>query len=175
MPKPEMHYRNQQFEDFYNGWERENYHQQPRRCSPRLLGKNISRRRHLFLARLVAGSSRAAVRIARSQNAPAAGSSRSSDWPASSSSSGPHAHYAAPITCVLYLLVVQTIRHLRTMRIGTRPVGLALSRAIRSVFDFWRGSQRRSACLRSALLGLRRRSQPRSHCQQIRVTRQANI
>src|SRR6266404_4296650 len=23
--KPEMHYRNQQFEDFYNGWERENY------------------------------------------------------------------------------------------------------------------------------------------------------
>ncbi len=25
-PKPEMHYRNQQFEDFYNGWERENYH-----------------------------------------------------------------------------------------------------------------------------------------------------
>jgi hypothetical protein len=40
------------------------------------------------------------------------------------------AHYAAPITCAIYLLVVQTIRHLRTMRIGTLPIGLSLSRAI---------------------------------------------
>jgi hypothetical protein len=41
-----------------------------------------------------------------------------------------NAHYAAPVTCVIFALTVQAIRHLRTMRIGPRPVGIALSRAI---------------------------------------------
>jgi hypothetical protein len=41
-----------------------------------------------------------------------------------------NAHYAAPLTCVIFALTVETIRHLRTIRIGVRPVGLALSRAI---------------------------------------------
>ena len=39
-------------------------------------------------------------------------------------------HYAAPLTCVIFLLLVQAIRHLRTMRLGRRPVGLALSWAV---------------------------------------------
>jgi len=39
-------------------------------------------------------------------------------------------HYAAPLTCVIVLLLVQAIRHVRTMRVfGRRPVGAALSRA----------------------------------------------
>jgi hypothetical protein len=41
-----------------------------------------------------------------------------------------NAHYAAPLTCVILALTVQAIRHLRTMRVGQRPVGVALSRAI---------------------------------------------
>jgi hypothetical protein len=40
------------------------------------------------------------------------------------------AHYAAPITCVLLLLIVQSVRHLRTMRWRGRPMGIALSRAL---------------------------------------------
>lgn len=36
-------------------------------------------------------------------------------------------HYAAPVTCVLVLLLVQAIRHLRLMRVARRPIGLALS------------------------------------------------
>ena len=40
------------------------------------------------------------------------------------------AHYAAPVTCVLFLLIVQTVRHLRTMRWRDHPVGIALSRAL---------------------------------------------
>ena len=40
------------------------------------------------------------------------------------------AHYAAPITCVLFLLTVQAVRHLRTMRWRGRPIGVALSRAL---------------------------------------------
>ena len=38
-------------------------------------------------------------------------------------------HYAAPLTCVIYGLIVQGIRHLRTIRIGTRPAGIGLARA----------------------------------------------
>src|SRR5260370_12924389 len=41
-----------------------------------------------------------------------------------------NAHYAAPLTCVIFALAVQAVRHLRTMRVGRRPVGVALSRAI---------------------------------------------
>ena len=40
------------------------------------------------------------------------------------------AHYAAPLTAVLFLLVVQGIRHIRTWRFAGRPVGLGLSRWI---------------------------------------------
>jgi hypothetical protein len=39
-------------------------------------------------------------------------------------------HYAAPLTCVIFALIAQSIRHLRTMRIGGRPIGIALSWAI---------------------------------------------
>jgi hypothetical protein len=39
-------------------------------------------------------------------------------------------HYAAPLTGVIFLLLVQAIRHLRTIRLGGRPLGLALSWAM---------------------------------------------
>jgi hypothetical protein len=39
-------------------------------------------------------------------------------------------HYAAPVTCAVFLLVVQAIRHLRTMRLARRPIGIALSWAV---------------------------------------------
>ena len=128
-PKPEMHYRNQQFEDFYNGWERENYHQTRAdifRVSLEKLFRGgvtyfwpgwllalpalpfVLRDRKMRLPWIIAVIGVAGVFIVIWSNA----------------------HYAAPITCVLYLLVAQTIRHLRTIRIGTRPIGLALSRAI---------------------------------------------
>jgi hypothetical protein len=41
-----------------------------------------------------------------------------------------NSHYAAPLTCAIFALVVQSIRHLRAMRIAGRPVGTALSWAI---------------------------------------------
>jgi len=43
-------------------------------------------------------------------------------------------HYAAPLTGVIFLLLIQAMRHLRTIRLGGRPLGLALSWAI---FTFW--------------------------------------
>ena len=128
-PKPAMHYRNQQFEDFYNGWERENYHNNKAdllRVSfekvfrggvtyfwPGLLlalpaFPCVLRDRKMRLPLIVAGVGLTGVFVVI--------------WSA--------AHYAAPITCVIYLLAVQTIRHLRQMRIRSWTIGLAFSRAI---------------------------------------------
>jgi hypothetical protein len=39
-------------------------------------------------------------------------------------------HYAAPLTCIIYALLAQSVRHLRTMKCKARPVGVALSRAL---------------------------------------------
>lgn len=41
----------------------------------------------------------------------------------------PNPHYAAPATCLIYALVVQTIRHMRTLRLKGRRIGWAFARA----------------------------------------------
>jgi hypothetical protein len=127
--KPEMHYGNQQFEDFYNGWERENYdntwadivrvsEEKLIRCGltyfwvgeilllPALPFLFRDRKMRLLLAIFFLVTAGVFVVI----------------WS--------NAHYAAPLTCVIFALTVQATRHLRTMRIGPRPVGVALSRTI---------------------------------------------
>jgi hypothetical protein len=127
--KPEMHYRNQQFEEFYNDWERENYDntwpdlwrvscEKLGRCSityfwvgellllPALPFLFRDRKMRLLIATFVLVTVGVFAVI----------------WS--------NAHYAAPLTCVIFALTVQTIRYLRTMRIGASPVGLALSRAV---------------------------------------------
>ena len=51
-----------------------------------------------------------------------------------------NAHYAAPLTGVIFALFVQSIRHLRTIRIARRPIGIALSWAIVALLAFDTGS-----------------------------------
>jgi hypothetical protein len=127
--KPEIHYRNQQFEDFYNGWERESYDntwadivrvskEKLIRCGltyfwvgqllllPGLAFLFRDRKMRLLVATFALGTAGVFAVI----------------WS--------NAHYAAPLTCVIFALTVQAVRHLRTMRIRGRPVGVALSRAI---------------------------------------------
>ncbi len=127
--KPEMRYRNQQFEDYYNGWERENYgntwadvvrvsKEKLTRCGltyfwcgellllPALPFLFRDRKVRLFLTTFALVTAGVFAVI----------------WS--------YAHYAAPLTCVIFALTVQAIRHLRTMRIGMRSLGVPLSRAI---------------------------------------------
>ncbi len=127
--KPEMRYRNQQFEDYYNGWERENYgntwadvvrvsKEKLTRCGltyfwcgellllPALPFLFRDRKVRLFLTTFALVTAGVFAVI----------------WS--------YAHYAAPLTCVIFALTVQAIRHLRTMRIGMRSLGMPLSRAI---------------------------------------------
>ena len=127
--KEPLEYHNQQFEDFYNGWEREDYRntwQDVRRVSGEKLTRSGStyfwwgalwllpglpfvffdRKMRLPLLILLIGTAGFLVLI----------------W------SMPH--YAAALTGVIFLLLVQAIRHLRTIRFRGRPLGLALSWAV---------------------------------------------
>jgi hypothetical protein len=128
-PKPPISYHNQQFEDFYNGWEREDYDNtwsgvQTVSIEKLIRGGSVffwwgallllpglpfvffDRKMRLPLLILLLGTVAFFSLI----------------W------SFPH--YAAPMTCVIFLLLVQTIRHLRTIRPGKRPLGLAFSWAV---------------------------------------------
>jgi len=128
-PKDPLEYHNQQFEDFYNGWEREDYQntwadvlkvtaEKLHRIGstyfwwgallllPGLPFVFFDRRMRLPILIFLTGTVGCLALI----------------W------SMPH--YPAPLTCVIFLLLVQAIRHLRTMRLAGRPLGLALSWAV---------------------------------------------
>ena len=127
--KPELKYNNQQFEDFYNGWEREDYQttwKDARDVTAEKLARMgveffwpgtlfllpalpfVFRDRKMRLLVIIFSLCVAGV-FAVIWSAP---------------------HYAAPVTCVIYALLAQSVRHLRTMKWKARPVAVALSRAL---------------------------------------------
>jgi hypothetical protein len=128
-PLPALHYRNQQFEDFYNDWERENYHRgfadAARVSWEKIFRGSLS---YFWIGLLLLVPAVPYALRDRKMRLPLVALAIVLIgvfivvWSA--------AHYAAPITCVLFLLIVQSVRHLRTMRWRGRPVGIALSRAL---------------------------------------------
>lgn len=127
--KPELTYHNQQFEDFYNGWEREDYQttwkdardvtaEKLARMGVEFFWAGVlflvpslpftfrDRKMRLLLITLLLSLTGVFAVI----------------WSAP--------HYAAPLACVIYALLARSVRHLRTMKWKARPVGAALSRAI---------------------------------------------
>ncbi len=125
-PKPPMQYHNQQFEDFYNGWEREDYQntwQDVWRVSAEKLTRSGST--YFWWGALLLLPGLPFVICERKMRFPllifllCSAGFLASIW------SFPH--YAAPVACTIFLLLVQAVRHLRTMRPARRPVGLALS------------------------------------------------
>jgi hypothetical protein len=128
-PKPPLTYHNQQFEDFYNGWERENYQstwQDVRKVSIEKLTRAGST--YFWWGAVLLLPGWPFVFFGRKMCLPllifllGAAAFFSLIW------SFPH--YAAPLTCVIYLLLVEAIRYLRAIRLGGRPLGLALSWAV---------------------------------------------
>jgi hypothetical protein len=128
-PRPPLRYHNQQFEDFYNDWEREEYQNTWRDVwsvsevkltrsgstyfwwgavllLPGLIFVFFDRKLRFPILIFVLGAVGFFALI----------------W------SMPH--YAAPMTCVIVLLLVQAIRHLRMMQPAQMPVGVALSWAV---------------------------------------------
>jgi hypothetical protein len=124
-----LQYRNQQFEDFYNGWERDNYEPQLvdalRVSVEKVIRGGIT---YLWVGALFAFPFLiSALRSPRLRSLLVSLAVTSAGifavvW------SNPH--YAAPLTAVIFAFTVQAIRHLRTLRMFGRPVGIALSRAV---------------------------------------------
>ncbi len=128
-PLDPLEYHNQQFEDFYNGWEREDYKNtwaDVRKVTAEKLDRTGST--YFWWGALLLLPGLPFVFFDRKMRLPimiflmGAVGCLALIW------SFPH--YASPLTCVIFLLLVQAIRHLRTMRLAGRPLGLALSWAI---------------------------------------------
>jgi hypothetical protein len=127
--KPAMHYNNQQFEDFYNGWEREDYERSWSNAGTASLLKWVRLRAVFFWpAALILLPAFAwvfrdrRVRLLLVVFFVAAPGIFAVVW------SNPH--YAAPLTGVIFALVVQSLRHLRAWKPLARPLGVALARAV---------------------------------------------
>jgi hypothetical protein len=127
--KPELTYHNQQFEDFYNGWEREDY-QTTWKDAWNVTAEKVARMGveffwpgALFLLPVLPYAFRdRRMRLLVVTLFLCLAGVFAVIWSAP--------HYAAPVTCVIHALLAQAVRHLRTMKWKARPVGVALSRAI---------------------------------------------
>jgi hypothetical protein len=113
--RPPLQYNNQQFVDFYTDWEHEEYPGTLRGARNASWLKLTRYSTTFFWMGLLGVAGLFTV-----------------TW------SNPH--YAAPLTCVIFALIAQSIRHLRTMRIGGRPIGIALSWAIVALLAMDTGS-----------------------------------
>lgn len=127
--KPERTYHNQQFEDFYNGWEREDYHTTWKDVfgvsaeKTARLGVEMFWPGAVFLLPALAFALRdRRMRLLVVTLAVCLAGVFAVIWSAP--------HYAAPMTCIVYALLAQSVRHLRLMQWKSRPVGVALSRAL---------------------------------------------
>ncbi|HKV61274.1 MAG TPA: hypothetical protein VJO16_05130 [Candidatus Acidoferrum sp.] len=128
-PKPELTYHNQQFDSYYNGWEREDYDNTWSGVLKVSIEKMLrGGSTYFWWGTLLLLPGAPFVFMDRKMRLPllilllGAGAFFSLIW------SFPH--YAAPVTCVIFLLLVHAIRHLRTIHPGGRPTGTALSWAI---------------------------------------------
>jgi len=128
-PKPLLTYHNEQFDAFYNDWEHEDYNntwQDIKRVSLEKVDRGGSS--YFWWGALLLLPGLPFVFRDRKMRLPlvtlflgiAAFFSLIWSFP----------HYAAPTTSVLYLVIVQAIRHLRTIRPARRPLGATLSWAI---------------------------------------------
>ena len=127
-PREPWNYNNQQFEEFYSGWELENYNNSWRDAW-KVTAEKLTRSgsTYFWWGALLLLPGLPFAFFDRKLRLPVAiflilmVGFFLVIW------SMPH--YAAPLTCVIVLLLVQAIRHLRTINVGARPVGAALARA----------------------------------------------
>jgi len=125
-PKPPLQYHNDQFEDFYNGWEREDY-QNTWSDVWRVSGEKLTRigSTYFWWGALLLLPGVPYAFLDRRMRIPVVIFALICVGVLSLIWSFPH--YAAPVTCVIVLMLVQAIRHVRLMRVAGRPVGLAFS------------------------------------------------
>lgn len=127
--KLELQYNNEQFEDFYNGWERNDYHTNWHDAFA-VTAEKLARMGVEFFwpgALFLVPSLPFAFRDRRMRLLVVTAvvclvGVFAVIWSAP--------HYAAPVTCIIYALLAQAVRHLRTTQWNGRPLGVAFSRAL---------------------------------------------
>jgi hypothetical protein len=127
-PRAQLHYHNEQFEDFYNNWEPNFYDNSWHDVREVTAQKFIlCGSTYVWWGALLLLPALPCVFVDRKLRLPLAAflfvvaGFLVVIW------SGPH--YVAPVACVIILFLVQAIRHLRTIRFRGRPVGASLARA----------------------------------------------
>jgi len=126
--RPPLQYNNRQFEDFYNGWERENYHNTWKDVW-RVTKEKIKRGGHTFFWWGVVLLAPGVPFVFRDKKMRLLLATIFIGALGVFAVIWSYAHYAAPFTCVIVALLVQSIRHLRTTTVATFPLGRWLSRA----------------------------------------------
>lgn len=128
-PKTPLHYRNDQFENFYNVWERKYYNRtwaDARRISEEkleLVGDFLFWRAELLLLPFLYFVFRdRKMRLLLITFFVSAAGFFAVTWS--------HPHYVAPLLCVIVALVVQAMRHLNTLELGGRRIGSMAVRII---------------------------------------------
>ncbi len=128
LSKPEIHYNNQQFEDFYNGWEREEYDHswQSIKCLSWLKSVRFFAAFAWWGALLALPALWLAIRDKR-MCLPlvtlllVTAATFAVVWS--------NSHYAAPVACIVILIYLQSLRHLRLLQWRNWRWGAALARA----------------------------------------------
>lgn len=128
-PKPPLHFDNLEFEYFYNRWERDNYGRTWEDAKKVSLQKlDLFRKLYLWPALLLAlPGVLVALRDTRIRLLLFALLTVGLGFFATAWS---NPHYIAPVTCILFALIAQSLRHLRTIRVFRKPIGAALSFAV---------------------------------------------
>ncbi|HME11408.1 MAG TPA: hypothetical protein VKF79_01005 [Candidatus Acidoferrum sp.] len=127
--KPPKHYNNRQFEDFYNGWERTDYQRGWTSIGEASLLKWV-RLRAVFFWPAAVLLLPACPLIFRDRRVRFLLIVLFVATPGIFAVVWSNPHYAAPLTCVIFALIVQAMRHLRAWKVFARPVGAGLLRAI---------------------------------------------
>ncbi len=126
--RPALHYGNQQFEDFYNDWERTDY--QRTSTSVRAVSVlKLVRLNSVFLWPAAILLLPAFVMVFRDRRIRYLLVVSLMVMPGIFAAVWSNPHYASPLTCVIFALVVQSIRHLSVWRVSGRPMGAAVAGA----------------------------------------------
>ncbi|HZC66246.1 MAG TPA: hypothetical protein VE545_06715 [Candidatus Dormibacteraeota bacterium] len=126
--KPALHYGNQQFEDFYNEWERTDYQQTTASVRAVSLLKLV-RLNSVFLWPAAILLLPGFVMVFRDRGVRFLLVVFLLVLPGIFVAVWSNPHYASPLTCAIFALLVQSIRHLWAWRISGRPLGAAVASA----------------------------------------------
>jgi hypothetical protein len=127
-PKPELHYDNQRFEEYYNDWERNLYHRTLKDAAAVTWTKTWRMASAFFWWALILVLP-GVLPALREPKMRMLWLTLAATMAAIYAVTFSNSHYAAPATCLIFALIVQAIRHLRTMTRRQFRWGKALARA----------------------------------------------